>query len=114
MAAVLACRVFGHRFRFSARGVVMTWECQRACGAGGSKTYSSPAAARQYAVAFDREDRAQLGRRAPLIGLFPLRLWYRLRHRDDQPMDDDGQTTMGTRQTHRTAQPGDTTLERRS
>lgn len=76
---MLSCRVYGHRYRFTAEGTDMLWRCQRDCGTGGSKTYPSPAAARRYAVAFDREDREQLGRRAPLIGLFPLRAWYRIR-----------------------------------
>ena len=53
----------------------MIWECQRCGERGGSKTYASPADAERYARAFDREDRTDLGRRAPLIGLLPLRLW---------------------------------------
>ena len=81
----LRCRVFGHRYRFSARGAVMRWECQRDCGAGGSKTYPSPAAAHHYASAFDREDRDQLGRRAPLLGMFPLRIWHKIHKRSQQP-----------------------------
>jgi hypothetical protein len=59
----------------------MTWRCQRDCGAGGTKVYASPAAARRFAAAFDREDRDDLGRRAPLIGLLPLRAWYVIRRR---------------------------------
>jgi hypothetical protein len=78
---MLRCRVFGHRYRFSATGTVMRWECQRDCGAGASKTYPSPAAARHYAAAFDREDRDQLGRRAPLLGMFPLRIWHKIHER---------------------------------
>jgi hypothetical protein len=57
----------------------MTWSCQRGCGAGGSKRYPTAADARRYATAFDREDREDLGRRAPLFGLLPLRLWRALR-----------------------------------
>jgi hypothetical protein len=76
---VLTCHIFGHRYRFSAQDAVVTWRCQRGCAAGGAKNYSSAAAAQRYATAFDREDRADIGRRAPLIGLFPLRLWYRIR-----------------------------------
>jgi hypothetical protein len=53
----------------------MTWVCER-CGAGGGrKAYASAEEASRYAAALDREDRADLGRRAPLVGLFPLRLW---------------------------------------
>jgi hypothetical protein len=81
---MLRCRVFGHRYRFSATGTVMHWECQRDCGAGGSKTYHSPAAAHHYASAFDREDRDQLGRRAPLLGMFPLRIWHKIHERKQQ------------------------------
>jgi hypothetical protein len=80
---MLRCRVFGHRYRFWAEASVMHWECQRDCDAGGRKAYDSPAAARHYAAAFDREDRDQLGRRAPLLGLFPLRLWHKLRERSE-------------------------------
>lgn len=78
---MVACRVFGHRFRFSAQGTIMRWECQRGCGAGGAKRYSSAAAAMQYAAAFDRNDLDELGRRAPLLGMFPLRIWYKIRSR---------------------------------
>jgi hypothetical protein len=83
-SVMLRCRVFGHRYRFSATGAVMRWKCQRGCGAAGSKTYPSPAAARHYASAFDREDRDQLGRRAPLLGMFPLRIWHKLHERSKQ------------------------------
>jgi hypothetical protein len=84
-SVTLRCRVFGHRYRFSATGTVMRWECQRDCGAGGSKTYPSPAAAHHYASAFDREDRDQLGRHAPLLGMFPLRIWHKIHERSRQP-----------------------------
>jgi hypothetical protein len=59
----------------------MYWRCQRGCGAGGAKRYPSADAAQRYAVAFDREDREDLGRRAPLFGLSPLRLARALRNR---------------------------------
>ena len=59
----------------------MTWECQRACGAGATKAYASAAAVRRFAAAFDQEDRDDLGRRAPLIGLLPLRVWQAIRRR---------------------------------
>ena len=84
-SVMLRCRVFGHRYRFSARNAVMRWECQRGGGAGGSKTYPSAAAARHYASAFDREDRDQLGRRAPLLGMFTLRIWHKIHERSQQP-----------------------------
>ncbi len=70
----------GHRFRFRAEGSVMRWECAR-CGAGGSKAYATAADASRYARAFDREDREDIGRRAPLVGLLPLRLLSVLRRR---------------------------------
>lgn len=57
----------------------MHWECQRDCDAGGTKSYESPAQASRYAAAFDREDRDELGRRAALLGMFPLRIWHKLR-----------------------------------
>lgn len=77
----MGCRVFGHRYRFEARGATMTWTCERGCGAGGSKRYDSADQAAHYAAAFDREDRDQLGRHAPILGMFPLRIWYKLRNR---------------------------------
>lgn len=73
----MACRVLGHRYRFRAEGPVMTWTCERGCDAGGRKEYASAAQAQHFAEAFDREDRHDIGRRAPLLGLLPLRLWYR-------------------------------------
>ncbi len=57
----------------------MHWECERGCGASASKTYATAAEARRYARAFDREDRDSLGKRAPLVGLLPLRLARMLR-----------------------------------
>jgi hypothetical protein len=62
----------------------MRWNCQRGCGAGGSKRYGTAQEARRYAAAFDREDRDDLGRRAPL-GLTPLRLLRGVRKRRAAP-----------------------------
>jgi hypothetical protein len=76
---MLRCRLLGHRFRFVADGRVMRWDCGRCGTQGGSKTYPSPDHAARYAAALDAEDRSDLGRRAPLIGLLPLRLWRMLR-----------------------------------
>jgi hypothetical protein len=76
---MLACRLAGHRYRFRSEGATMRWTCERGCGAGGEKRYASAADARRYAAAFDREDREDLGRRAPLIGLLPLRVFRALR-----------------------------------
>jgi hypothetical protein len=78
---MLRCRILGHRFRFTNDGNEMRWTCQRGCGAGGAKRYPTPADARRYATAFDREDREDLGRRAPLIGLLPLRIARLVRQR---------------------------------
>jgi hypothetical protein len=66
-----ACSLLGHRFRFRADGVVMRWECDRGCGAGGSKSYATAADAERYARAFDRRDAEDVGRR-PLLSLLPL------------------------------------------
>jgi hypothetical protein len=73
--------VLGHRFRFSSDGATMRWTCQRGCGAGGEKRYASAADAERYARTFDHEDSEDLGRRAPLVGLLPLRLARALRKR---------------------------------
>jgi hypothetical protein len=78
---VLACRVLGHRWRFSAEGATMRWACTRGCGAGGEKRYKSAERAARYARALDRDDRDDIGRR-PLLSLLPLALARRTR-RDD-------------------------------
>jgi hypothetical protein len=70
---MLACRLLGHRYRFAADGAAMTWTCARCGRAGGRKEYGSAEEAAQYARAFDREDRDDLGRRAPLVAGLPLR-----------------------------------------
>lgn len=72
-----ACRILGHDYSFDSEGHTMRWRCTRGCAAGGSKAYSSAKAAERYATALDRRDTEDLGRRAPLIGLLPLRLWRR-------------------------------------
>jgi hypothetical protein len=76
---MIGCAIFGHRFRFSATGSTMRWTCRRGCGAEGSKRYATAADATRYAVALDREDREDLGRRAPLVAGLPLRLARALR-----------------------------------
>ncbi|HET8558444.1 MAG TPA: hypothetical protein VFL58_14150 [Gaiellaceae bacterium] len=78
---MLSCRLVGHRYRFQAEGRTMRWSCERGCGAGGSKEYESADEATRYAAAFDREDRDEVGRRAPFLGMFPLRMWWTLRKR---------------------------------
>lgn len=75
---MLACRVLGHRYRFSSEGRTMTWACARGCGESRSKQYATPEEAAHFARAFDREDREDLGRR-PLLSLLPLRLARRFR-----------------------------------
>ena len=75
----LGCRVFGHRFAFRADGTTMHWACERECGAGGEKGYPTAAEAEQFAAAFDRRDDVGIGERAPLLGMFPLRIWRWLR-----------------------------------
>ena len=77
----LSCRVLGHRYRFAAEGATMRWSCQRCGTAGGEKTYASAAEAARYARAFDREDREDLGRRAPLVAGLGLRALRLLRRR---------------------------------
>lgn len=74
----MKCTVFGHDYGFTANGPVMRWQCRRGCDVGGTKTYATPEAATRYATAFNRRDSEDLGRRAPLIGLLPLRLWRRM------------------------------------
>lgn len=74
----LRCRVLGHDFDFTADLNTMTWQCSR-CSAGASKSYPTPADAARFAATFNSRDFDDLGKRAPLIGLLPLRLWRRWR-----------------------------------
>ena len=62
----------------------MRWACTRGCGAGGEKTYDSPERAANFARAFDREDRDDIGRR-PLLSLLPLGLARRGRRAPREP-----------------------------
>ena len=80
---MLACRVLGHRWRFSADGTTMRWACTRGCGAAGEKHYESAERAARYAQALDREDRDDIGRR-PLLSLLPLGLARRARRDDSE------------------------------
>ncbi|QKW39717.1 hypothetical protein HUT06_41530 [Actinomadura sp. NAK00032] len=75
------CRIFGHDFRFTADGATMRWTCARGCGAGGAKEYGTASEAQRYARAFDKKDTDDMGRRAPLVGLFPLRMAHAMRKR---------------------------------
>lgn len=79
------CKVFGHDPSFWAEGNTMRWSCARGCGeADGFKTYGSAAEAERYASVLDTRDNADLGKRAPLLGLLPLRIWrwYKNRNRN--------------------------------
>ncbi|GAA3438992.1 hypothetical protein [Kutzneria kofuensis] len=80
---MLRCTLLGHRHRFHAHGATLRWQCERGCGDGGSKDYLTEREAAMFAAAFDRRD--QLGERAPLIGLFPLRLARLVRDHTRQP-----------------------------
>jgi hypothetical protein len=75
---MLPCRVLGHHFRFFSEGCTMRWSCSRGCGAQGAKRYATADDAQRYARALDHEDASDLGRRAPLVGLLPLRVWRAL------------------------------------
>ncbi|MCG5431537.1 hypothetical protein LV457_04435 [Mycobacterium sp. MYCO198283] len=83
------CHVVGHRPVFRADGATLRWECRHGCGEGGAKTYPTAERARRYAEAFNRGDGSNLGERAPLLGLLPLRVWRLIRNRravsDDSP-----------------------------
>ena len=76
---MLSCRIFGHQPVFRTEGAILRWECGHGCGDGGSKTYDSAEAAARYAAVFNKRDADDLGKRAPVIGLLPLRLWRRFR-----------------------------------
>ena len=74
----LRCKLLGHQVSFWTEGETMHWGCERDCAFGGTKTYADAATARRYAEAFDRNERDDLGKRAPL-SLTPLRLVRRAR-----------------------------------
>jgi hypothetical protein len=76
---MVRCAIFGHRYRFGSEGTTLRWTCERCGATGGEKEYGSVAEAARFAKAFDREDRDEIGRRAPFLGMFPLRIWRRLR-----------------------------------
>ena len=78
---MVKCRVFGHRYRFTAADRDLSWSCSRCGSPGGVKRYDTAEDAERYATAFNREDREDLGRRAPLIGLLPLRLFRKFQGR---------------------------------
>jgi hypothetical protein len=78
---VLRCQILGHRPRFTAAGATMRWDCERGCGQGGSREYATAAEAAMYARGLNREDRDDVGRRAPLVALLPMRLFRALRGR---------------------------------
>lgn len=59
----------------------MRWKCERCGDALGAKEYASADEARRYAAAFNKRDTDDLGKRAPLVGLLPLRLWRAARRR---------------------------------
>jgi hypothetical protein len=84
---MVRCQLLGHRLGFAADGATMRWECRRGCGAAGSKQYASAEEAARYARGLNREDRQDLGRRAPLVGLLPIRLARLLRRRRAGPDD---------------------------
>lgn len=73
----LACRIVGHRWRFTADAATMRWDCARCGEPGGSKVYASPRHAAHYASAFEGE--RERGERRFLLGAAPLWLWRRLR-----------------------------------
>jgi hypothetical protein len=57
----------------------MRWACARCGHPGGTKEYQTAADAQKYALAFNKRDADDLGKRAPLLGLLPLRIWRRVR-----------------------------------
>ncbi len=76
------CQIFGHKWVFWAQGPQMHWECERGCpGTARSKTYPSAQDASRYAEALDKRDASDIGKRAPLIGMLPLRLWRKFANR---------------------------------
>ncbi|MFV9636788.1 DUF1660 family phage protein [Mycobacterium neumannii] len=77
----LGCSIFGHNPTFRADGRIMRWKCERCGDAQGAKEYATADDARRYAKAFNKRDTDDLGKRAPLLGLLPLRLWRALRRR---------------------------------
>jgi hypothetical protein len=77
---MLACRVLGHRIRFTTDGPTMRWGCERCGEQLGEKAYGSPAEAARYAGAFDRKDSDKVGSH-PTLSTLPLALARKLRGR---------------------------------
>lgn len=79
---VWKCRLVGHQWTFWAEDQQMHWQCERGCpGTARSKTYPSAQDASRYAQVLNKRDVANIGERAPLLGMFPLRLWRKWTHR---------------------------------
>ncbi len=76
-----ACRLLGHKFVFRAEADLMVWECSR-CGAWSSKRYPTSDEAARFAKVLNVRATDELGKRAPLVGLLPLRVWRRLRRHE--------------------------------
>lgn len=75
------CTLLGHSPQFQADGSALRWHCRRCGRPLGQKDYGDPDRAGRYADAFNRRQSDQLGRNAPLVGLFPLRIVHALRSR---------------------------------
>jgi hypothetical protein len=75
--------MLGHRYRFSADGPTMRWECMRGCGAGGEKRYATDEEATRYAQGLERDRHAAGEGRVPLVSTLPLRLLRRARKRSN-------------------------------
>ena len=68
---MLACRVMGHRWRFSSRGSRDALGLRARLRRGRDKRYGTAEEAARYARAFDREDTQDLGKR-PTLSTLPL------------------------------------------
>ena len=80
---VIACRIFGHRYRFRADDATMHWECTRGCGAQGEKRYETAEDASRYARGLERA--GERGSGMPLVSTLPLRVLERMRRSRGAP-----------------------------
>ena len=78
---MLSCRIFGHDTAFTAEGRTMSWSCERCGEQLGSKDYPDEESAQRYARGLGKRDSDDLGRRAPFLGMLPLRIWRRMKER---------------------------------
>jgi hypothetical protein len=57
-----ACKLIGHRYRYTVAGSTVHWLCVRGCGETGSAVFATVREARRYAAARNRSEQDAKGR----------------------------------------------------